>query len=328
MSVARPLPSTALPLDAVQSKIRHIMRHTLSGTPVGEVLDDVLGSPGKMLRPRLLLLCGSLGPAYESRFDRLCLLAATVELTHLASLVHDDIADNAQFRRGKPSIQGKYGKCAAIYAGDLLISRIHFRLAKEGMRDAAQTISAAIERMCLGEIGQERCKYRGEVSREEYLENIGGKTASLFEAACLLGAREAACPDEVCATLSALGRELGVLFQLRDDLLDFDSTQEQEGKELHKDFRDGIYTLPVIHAMRSAAGREALLPLMERSREQTPSEAELARMEETVRACGGVDAAKEEIRLRGDACLALLGRLPRCAATDEMRGMLYGLCEV
>ena len=328
MSVARPLSSTALPMDAVQSKIREIMRHSLSATPVGEVLDDVLGSPGKMLRPRLLLLSGSLGPAYESRFERLCLLAATVELTHLASLVHDDIADNAQFRRGKPSIQGKYGKCAAIYAGDLLISRIHFRLAQEKMHEAAQTLSATIERMCLGEIGQERCKYRSGVSREDYLENIGGKTASLFETACLLGAREAACTDTVCATLSALGRELGVLFQLRDDLLDFDSTQEQEGKDLHKDFRDGIYTLPVIHAMQSPEGREVLLPLMEGSREENPSEEELARMEQAVRACGGVEAAKEEIRRRGDACRALLDRLPRCGATDEMREMLYGLCMV
>ncbi len=328
MSEAKRLLSSELPLDAVQGKIREITRHSLAGTPVGEVLDDVLGNPGKMLRPMFLLLCGSLGPAYEARLDRLCMLAAMVELTHLASLVHDDIADNAQFRRGKPSIQGKYGKCAAIYAGDLLISRINLWLAKEGMDEAAQLVSTAIENMCLGEIGQERCKYRPDVTREEYLVNIGGKTASLFQTACLLGAREAACSDKVCETLSALGREIGILFQLRDDLLDFDSTEEQEGKELHKDFRDGIYTLPVIHTMGLAEGREVLLPLMERSRCETPSEAELMRMEETVRACGGITAAHQEIRRRADACLALLDSLPDSGATDDMREMLYGLCQV
>ncbi len=328
MSKAERFGQTAAPLDAVQSRIREITRHSLSGTPVGEVLDDVLGTPGKMLRPRLLLLCGSLGPEYEARLDRLCLLGAMVELTHLASLVHDDIADNAQFRRGKPSIQGKYGKCAAIYAGDLLISRIHLRLAREKMDEAAQTLSLTIERMCLGEIGQERCKYRSDVTREEYLGNIGGKTASLFETACLLGAREAGCPDGLCETLSALGRELGILFQLRDDLLDFGAAGEQEGKDLHKDFRDGIYTLPVIHAMQTPEGRAVLLPLMERSRCEDPGEDELKGMEETVRACGGIDAAYEELRRRADACRALLDGLPACAATDEIREMLRGLCKL
>ena len=328
MSRAECFRKTEAPLDAVHSQILNITAHSLSGTPVGEVLDDVLASPGKMLRPRLLLLCGSFGPDGEERFDRLCLLAAMVELTHLASLVHDDIADNAQFRRGKPSIQGKYGKCAAIYAGDLLIARIHLRLAQEKMDGAAQILSQTIERMCLGEIGQERCKYRSDVTREEYLENIGGKTASLFETACFLGAKESGCAEAVCETLSALGREIGILFQLRDDLLDFASAEEQEGKELHKDFRDGIYTLPVIHTMQTPEGRALLLPLMERGRCEDLGEEELMRMEETVRACGGIAAAQEEILRRANACGALLDGLPACDATDEIREMLRGLCKL
>ena len=103
-------------MERVNYYIHKIAENSFAGTRTGAVLDDVLGSSGKMIRPRLLLLCSAFGPYAMERSERLCMLAAMVELTHMASLIHDDIIDEAPFRRGKPSIQGKYGKDAAVYA--------------------------------------------------------------------------------------------------------------------------------------------------------------------------------------------------------------------
>ena len=125
-----------------------------SGTPTGAVLKDALSSSGKLLRPRLLLYFGGMGPEVQARRERLYLLAAMTELTHLASLIHDDIVDEAPSRRGQPSIQSKYGKDAAVYAGDFLISRVFRWGAQEGLLNAVERLAQTVEDMCAGEIGQ------------------------------------------------------------------------------------------------------------------------------------------------------------------------------
>ena len=202
-------------MERVNYYIHKIAENSFAGTRTGAVLDDVLGSSGKMIRPRLLLLCSAFGPYPSERAERLCMLAAMVELTHMASLIHDDIIDEAPFRRGKPSIQGKYGKDAAVYAGDFLIERVHYWQVKEQLIDAAMILSKTVENMCIGEIGQAVCRYDVNVTVDAYLKNIKGKTASLFSTACELGAIEAGCSKDIAGKLKCFGEYLGIYLSLQ-----------------------------------------------------------------------------------------------------------------
>ena len=314
----------AAELELVKDWIRKITAHSLQGTETGEVLDYVLGSTGKMIRPRLLLLSSGFGPLREERLDRLCMLAAMVELTHMASLVHDDIVDDAGFRRGKPSVQSRYGKDAAVYAGDFLIARINRRAAKEHLGETAALLSETIEKMCVGEIGQARCRYREDVTAEQYLRNIHGKTAALFRTACTLGARESGLGEESVSKFGDLGERIGVMFQFRDDLLDFISTKEKRGKETRKDFLDGIYTMPVIYAAETDAAREELLSLMRRNREGTLEEKDFETVSALVQRYG-VDRVREDIhrcRRESEALLDAVGDNASGAGIRELIGKL------
>ncbi len=312
-------------MEEVRRYIRVIADHSLAGTATGAVLETVLGSCGKMIRPRLLLLCSGFGPRRERRVDRLLLLAAMVELTHMASLVHDDIVDDARFRRGLPSVQGRFGKDAAVYAGDFLISRVNYWLAREGLSEASMLLSETIERMCRGEIGQASCRFQEDVTAEQYLDNTGGKTASLFSAACTLGARESGCDGETAERLGRLGTNIGMMFQLRDDLLDYTSTATAEGKETHRDFCDGIYTLPLIRAMSSPEGRKQLLPLLRRNLASGLDSAGLHRLEELVERFGGIAAAQEAVHGYARECFVLLDSLAENESRERIRTMIKKL---
>ena len=290
-----------------------------SGTPTGAVLKDALSSSGKLLRPQLLLAFGSMGPEARKHPERMYILAAMVELTHLASLIHDDIVDEAPSRRGQPSIQSKYGKDAAVYAGDFLISRVVLWGAKEGLLEAVERIARTVEEMCAGEIGQAACKFRTDVTTEEYYANIRGKTAALFRTACGMGAAEAGCPGWVVEKAERFGEALGLLFQLRDDLLDFTAAGDAVGKETHKDFRDGIYTMPVLKALQDPWGWNALLPLMRDNREWGLNADELAIMEQAVARAGGVEAAWEEVRRFHRLAGELLDELEAYGSVDGLR---------
>ena len=224
----------------VKEYIKLYTQHPFEGTATGAVLDDAASSQGKMIRPRLVLMAGSFGTDRDDVRERLYKLAAVVEMTHLASLIHDDVVDDAPVRRGKPSVQSKYGKNAAVYAGDFLMSRITFYLMREGLNRAGMVIAQAVEEMCAGEIGQAMCRYKEDVTIDQYLQNIHGKTVALFRACCRIGAMESGCDERVSRMLESFGECLGFMFQMRDDLLDFVPDSSMIGKKAHQDFREGI----------------------------------------------------------------------------------------
>lgn len=302
-------------MDCVESDIARITAHPYAGTPVGDVLDWAAGSKGKRIRPMLLILSSLYGPWCQSRKDRLTLLAAMMEVTHLASLIHDDIVDNAPVRRDKESVQKRFGKDAAVYAGDFLIARVQFYQAQENLHEAGMILADAIQQMCAGEIGQAGCRYREDVTMQEYLCNIRGKTTALFKASCRIGAVESGCSADVAEKLDKLGESLGCMFQFRDDLMDFTTDAQALGKETHKDFRDGIYTMPVLMAMREPGAREELLPIMRENREKRADFAQIKAMETIVHKYGGVDNTKKEILRYRRRCEDILAGLPECAAS-------------
>ncbi len=312
-------------LKKVKTYMKEISAHSFVGTQVGQVIDDALSAEGKMIRPRLMLLCGAIGSEWSEKSDTLCKLAAMIELTHMASLIHDDIIDEAPYRRGKPSIQHKYSKDAAVYAGDYLMASINFFQAKEGLNHSGMIYNRAVQQMCIGEVGQALCRYSENATVHDYLQNIQGKTAALFKAACLIGATESGCHETITLKLESFGEYLGIMFQLRDDLLDFTSSIKAEGKETHKDFQDGIYTLPVLMALKQEDARKELAPLMQINKERRLTDEEIHQMEDIVVRYGGVEATKIEIRNLQMKSTQILNELPDVASVVLMRKLLKAL---
>jgi heptaprenyl diphosphate synthase len=315
-------------MERVNEYMHKIAANPFVGTPTGDVLEDVLRSSGKMIRPRLLLLCSAFGPGAKEREERICMLAAMVELTHMASLIHDDIIDDAPYRRGQPSIQGKYGKDAAVYAGDFLIERVHYWQSKEHMNDASMILSQTVESMCIGEIGQATCRYDEHVAIETYMDNIRRKTASLFAAACTLGAKESGCDEDTAEKLKQFGEYLGIMFQLRDDLLDYTSSKSAEGKVTHKDFRDGIYTFPLLASLETPDGGEVLLPLMRANAKRSLSTEEIEQMEQNVVRYGGLTRTVAEIHQYASQAREILDSLRDIPESGDMREILDRLVEI
>lgn len=282
--------------DCVKKYIYLIIGDSLKKTEAGKVIDDAVASSGKMIRAKLLLLCGILGPLWEKNKEKLCALAAILELTHLASLIHDDIVDEAPYRRGKPSVQSKYGKNAAVYAGDFIIAKIYHYQTENGFNTSAVELSKAIEQMCIGEIGQDTFRYNEKITEKEYLHNIKGKTCALFKTACRMGASEAGCSDELINKLEILGENIGFMLQLRDDLLDFTAEGKTLGKNTHRDFFSGIYTMPLIKALENKNAENGLLPIILENSNRKLSKKEIAEIEEKVVYFGGVEKTRLKIK--------------------------------
>ena len=222
----------------------------------GEVLEQHAGATiaagGKRLRPLLVFLAAGDAPSEPERLVR---AAASVELLHSATLVHDDVLDGAPLRRGRPTVVAEAGRDAATATGDYLFSRAFAELARNGSPAQVRVLSDASSGLALGELLQREDAWNTEVAVERYERRCELKTARLFAAACELGALEAG--GDVDA-LGAFGRRIGLAFQLLDDVLDVAGPAERIGKARGTDLLDGTVTLPFIVARRSDAALAAL----------------------------------------------------------------------
>jgi geranylgeranyl pyrophosphate synthase len=215
----------------------------------GELLREdagaTLSAGGKRLRPLLVLLCGGAGGG-----ERAVRGATAVELVHMATLVHDDVLDAAPLRRGRPTVVATSGRLRATATGDLLFSRAFAELTAD--RRQVELLSAASVALALGELAQRRDAWDVSLSAERYLERCRLKTAALFECACLIG--RAAGEPELEERLRGFGREIGLAFQLLDDVLDVTGPPERTGKARGTDLLDGTVTLPLILAREEDKG--------------------------------------------------------------------------
>jgi heptaprenyl diphosphate synthase len=293
------------------------------GNKVDAVIEDATSSRGKMLRPRLLLLASGFGPKAGTAAERLCKLGAMVEMTHMASLIHDDIVDEATHRRGGLSLQNKYGKDAAVYAGDFLMSKISWYAIVEDLSRPATILARTVQRMCEGEIGQSVARYDTNVTKMTYLRNIHGKTAALTSAACRIGADESGCDRRIADRLARFGEHFGMMFQLRDDYLDFVSEEASTGKTAKKDFVRGIYTMPVLAAL-DGGGRDKLEPIIRANKDGTAGDSELETVVAVVREYG-LQSTQRAITRWGERALGTLARLPESDSTPVMAAMVRSL---
>ncbi|MDO9534690.1 MAG: polyprenyl synthetase family protein [Bacillota bacterium] len=211
-----------------------------------DLMNHILSSRGKRLRPVLLLLSGSFQPANDYVLIR---AAAAVELIHTASLIHDDIIDESYERRGSPSLNARWGNRPAVLAGDFLFARAFELISLCQDFQLNKSFMKAIGTMCEGEIEQNVFAFNVNISEEQYLKNIYRKTAVLMEACCGEGARLSRLEGKDVSKLQAYGRNLGLAFQITDDILDIIGKSEFTGKPIGKDLQEGIITLPLIYVL-------------------------------------------------------------------------------
>jgi geranylgeranyl pyrophosphate synthase len=249
------------------------------GTVLAELAGDTIAAGGKRLRPLLVLLAA--GPdAPEAAAVR---AAAAVELVHSATLVHDDVLDEAPLRRGRPTVVAVAGRARAVATGDLLFSRAFAELVRNGSAAQIRVLSEASSALAGGELLQREDAFAG-VSVERYLARCELKTARLFAAACALGALLA---DRPTGPGAAFGRRIGLAFQLLDDVLDVSGPPERTGKHRGTDLLDGTMTLPFILARE----RDPALAAVDPRSIATAADAE--RLCDEIAATGALDAARE-----------------------------------
>ncbi len=298
-------------------RVEAIMEETVRDPsfPLGDQVAQIALSQGKMLRPALLLIGSGFGrpirgAAPPATIER---LAAAVELLHTATLIHDDVLDKAETRRGLPTLHTRFGAVEAVLAGDWLLSRC-FRLASENAGpENARLLSRLVGSVCSAEIAQDLGKFGYTTSVRAYMRTIAGKTAALFSLALHTGASESKAKPAVTSTLRRAGYCMGMAFQVIDDILDCESTEGVMGKPVGKDIREGLCTLPLIHALRAdPAGMKALLV---RTREDdSVAGTVIARIFEL----GGIDRARETAHLFTERARREIARLPGLPQKDEL----------
>ncbi len=254
----------------------------------------VLTSGGKRIRPLLLLLsarlCGYTGP-------RAVPLAAIIEFIHTATLLHDDVVDSAELRRGQRSANAVWGNEASVLVGDFLFSKSFSLMVTDGDIRVLRAVSDATTAMAEGEVLELLKSCDLGVTTEDYLEVVENKTAVLIAAACEIGGILGEVDGERVAHLRGFGMDVGVAFQLIDDCLDFVGSQDRFGKPVGADLEEGKITLPVIHALRTGTEEERrfVAELVER---ETFDDADRARVRDLVVRRGGIEVAREMARER------------------------------
>lgn len=236
-------PSLKADLDRVREEI---LKHLQGSSPlVQEAITEIVQARGKMLRPAFLLLTARMG-----RFnpEKVYELAAALEMLHIATLIHDDVIDDADTRRGIPTVHTKMGTRRAVLTGDFLFSRCFSIAARYATIENGRDLSRAVAFICDSEIDQSAKLFQSDTSRRGYFRRIAGKTAALFLLAFQSGAVEGGLKRKYLMWARRVGYNIGMAFQIIDDILDCSASSSDLGKPVASDIREGNFTLPVIIA--------------------------------------------------------------------------------
>lgn len=274
-------------------EISHIILKHVNSVPglLGQALEDTFAVPGKMLRPACVMLFGAFGPDADQKHEELKKIATSIETLHNATLIHDDIIDESSMRHGRPSIQTKYGKHIAVYAGDYLFA-LSLTLLSENAKSLHSVIAdgKTMQNILVGETEQYNNAYNIDISEKEYLDQIKGKTGVLFGLACFIGAYESGIKVTKALKAKKFGEYLGQAFQLRDDILDYTTTSSTFKKPVLLDVKDGIYSGPLIFALQNDDNNH-LHELVKMGKDLTQDQ--LHEIENLVNHLGGVERAQK-----------------------------------
>lgn len=274
----------------------------------------LLKAGGKRIRPVFVLLAGKFG---EYNLDVMKQVAVPLELIHMASLVHDDVIDDAETRRGQLTVKSKWDNRIAMYAGDYIHGKALSIVTQLPNPLIHQVLSKALVQMCIGEMEQIRDFFNTGQTVRNYLLRIRRKTALLIAISCQLGAVAANADRATAGALYRYGYNVGMAYQIRDDLLDLYGTEKQIGKPPGSDMRQGNITLPVILALNDAQAREPLLNEIEIIR-QSEGFADTRRAIEIIRSSSGGRMADELANQYIKKALSSLELLPNLSARKNL----------
>lgn len=299
-------PELASALTLIEKQI------TTNNTPVAKAIMEMINGGGKLLRPAYCLLFSRF---QDTDREKMIALAAAIETLHTATLIHDDIIDKSPTRRNQVTIQKQFGPDTAVYAGDYLFV-VCFKLLAHyasSLRSIQQD-SGSMEKILKGELDQMATRYQTQITINDYLKQVSGKTGQLFALSCFIGAYESGGTTNFAKTAEKIGMNIGLAFQLLDDILDYTSDGETLGKPVYEDVRSGVYSAPLILAMQR--DRQAFLPLL--AKKEQISDTEMIQLRDLVIKYEGVKQAYTMAQQRTDLATAGLQKLPAGAARDDL----------
>ncbi len=271
----------------------------------------LFGAPGKMLRPTLVFLSSRFGPSADARV--IVDLAQSLELVHTASLVHDDIVDDALVRRNQPTVNAAWSGDVALIVGDYLFAKAYALAAVLPKPEVIALVAQTVFALCDGELTEISGDPRAPTERE-YMDRIELKTASLYAACCQGAAMLADAEPEIVAALGAFGTEFGLAFQIADDILDLAGHAETLGKHVGQDLERGMLTLPMIYALEELGDGTARRFLTPRK-----TEAETRELLGAVLRTSGIARARERATHFRERALAALAALPASPEREALR---------
>lgn len=283
---------------------------TVKQRKMNEILQDLASSGGKRIRPGLCIIGAGFG---SKPIESIYPLAAVLEMLHLATLVHDDIIDDATHRRGALTTQQKYGKDYAVYTGDYIFTKCFEILAENYELHHMKELSKAVSRVCVGEIEQFDGRFKSHTSVKKYLKIVGAKTSALLATSLAVGAYEAGCDERFCKKLGKIGLHVGNAFQIIDDILDYTGDEARVGKTLGNDLKQGYYTLPLIYALRKND-----LVLNKLLAADVYDDETIKRIIVRVNELGGVRQAQSLAEKYTIKSLKEISSLPTCQSRDDL----------
>lgn len=255
---------------------------------ITDVLQLFIESGGKLLRPAYFLLFSKFGESKTTK--KTYRMAASLEILHIATLVHDDIIDDSPMRRSMPSIQAQYGQDVAVYTGDFLFT-VYFHLLATSTTDLKTiTMNAqSMKRILVGELDQMNLRHNTNITVKQYFQHIRGKTAQLFEFACYEGAHFSHASKRVQLQAKRIGYNIGMAFQIMDDILDYKASEKEMQKPVFEDMKNGYYTLPLILAMETH--HDDFVPFLEKGTDLT--DADMLQVQSLIEISGGIERAEK-----------------------------------
>lgn len=303
-------------MNAVNALILDRMQSDIPLIP--ELAGHLIAGGGKRIRPLLTLASAAL---FGYQGDRHYRLSACVEFIHTATLLHDDVVDESDQRRGKASANAVFGNEAAVLVGDFLFSRSFQLMVEDGSLDVLRILSNASAIIAEGEVLQLSTANDISTTEEQYFRVIGAKTAELFAAACEVGAVVANATPEQCKAMRDYGMYLGIAFQISDDVLDYGADEVRLGKSLGDDFKEGKMTLPVLKALEKATPEERSFWQRCMS-DLNQEEGDLAKARDILSRHKALQSSLDHARdfaAKGKKCLQLL---PQNAYSDDLAALL------
>jgi heptaprenyl diphosphate synthase len=312
-------PGLEVELQAGMAKVESLLLSHIQGDYplVEETSRHLVAAGGKRLRPLLTLLASHYGD--KNRFG-VIESAVVCELTHVATLYHDDVMDEASLRRGVESANHRWGNTVAILTGDYLFAKVSALLADIG-REAVRLQSSTFERLVIGQIMQMQGPQNGEEPLAHYLQVVADKTGSLISASARFGAMVSGAPNEIKETLTIFGEKIGVAFQLADDVIDIASESHQSGKTPGTDLREGVPTLVTLNVMKSTRAEDRELQSLLAA--PIKDEAVVAQVLRELRTHQALAESREQLQQIARDARAALGPLP----ANDVTGALFLLCD-